>query len=268
MIAAVAVADRDRLAGASPDPGRGAGRAGRSPAGDLAVAAPGPARTRLGQARGHAHEPAARPPSGVRADEPAAAAGRVGSTTDEPGSPSRGPRRAAAAPPDRARHRTGAIRAARSRRRRVPAVGQARRGPARAPARRCCVVNGCEGEPMSTKDRLLMWCAPHLVLDGAVALADADRAHGADGLRRRARAQDRRVASRARSPSGRRHRRLAMRDPGDARADMSPARRPRSSIGMTMASPRRCRAGRGCPSADSAAGRRSSPTSRPSRTWR
>lgn len=35
------------------------------------------------------------------------------------------------------------------------------------------VVNGSEGEPMSTKDRLLMWCAPHLVLDGAVALAEA-----------------------------------------------------------------------------------------------
>jgi NADH:ubiquinone oxidoreductase subunit F (NADH-binding) len=35
------------------------------------------------------------------------------------------------------------------------------------------LVNGCEGEPLSTKDRLLMWCAPHLVLDGAVALADA-----------------------------------------------------------------------------------------------
>ena len=26
---------------------------------------------------------------------------------------------------------------------------------------------------MSTKDRLLMWCAPHLVLDGAIALAGA-----------------------------------------------------------------------------------------------
>jgi NADH:ubiquinone oxidoreductase subunit F (NADH-binding) len=35
------------------------------------------------------------------------------------------------------------------------------------------VVNGTESEPMSTKDRLLMWCAPHLVIDGAVALADA-----------------------------------------------------------------------------------------------
>jgi NADH:ubiquinone oxidoreductase subunit F (NADH-binding) len=35
------------------------------------------------------------------------------------------------------------------------------------------VINGSEGEPMSTKDRLLMWCAPHLILDGAVSLADA-----------------------------------------------------------------------------------------------
>jgi NADH:ubiquinone oxidoreductase subunit F (NADH-binding) len=35
------------------------------------------------------------------------------------------------------------------------------------------VINGSEGEPMSTKDRLLMWCAPHLILDGAVSLAHA-----------------------------------------------------------------------------------------------
>ena len=41
------------------------------------------------------------------------------------------------------------------------------------------VVNGSEGEPMSTKDRLLMWSAPHLVLDGAVTLAEAA---GADEL--------------------------------------------------------------------------------------
>jgi NADH:ubiquinone oxidoreductase subunit F (NADH-binding) len=41
------------------------------------------------------------------------------------------------------------------------------------------VVNGTESEPMSTKDRLLMWCAPHLIIDGAVALAAAT---GADEL--------------------------------------------------------------------------------------
>jgi NADH:ubiquinone oxidoreductase subunit F (NADH-binding) len=35
------------------------------------------------------------------------------------------------------------------------------------------VVNGCEGEPMSAKDRLLLCSAPHLVLDGALAIAHA-----------------------------------------------------------------------------------------------
>ena len=39
------------------------------------------------------------------------------------------------------------------------------------------VVNGCEGEPMSAKDRLLLRSLPHLVLDGALAVA---RAIGAD----------------------------------------------------------------------------------------
>ncbi|MGW6276561.1 NADH-ubiquinone oxidoreductase-F iron-sulfur binding region domain-containing protein [Kribbella sp. NPDC055071] len=38
------------------------------------------------------------------------------------------------------------------------------------------VVNGSESEPVSRKDRLLLTLAPHLVLDGAVALAHALRA--------------------------------------------------------------------------------------------
>jgi len=43
-----------------------------------------------------------------------------------------------------------------------------------ARARRPIVlVNGGEGEPMSGKDRLLLECAPHLVLDGALAAAQA-----------------------------------------------------------------------------------------------
>ena len=35
------------------------------------------------------------------------------------------------------------------------------------------VVNGAEGEPRSAKDRVLMTCRPHLVLDGALVAADA-----------------------------------------------------------------------------------------------
>lgn len=42
-----------------------------------------------------------------------------------------------------------------------------RRGP------RCVLVNGAEGEPMSAKDGVLMRLVPHLVLDGALAAADA-----------------------------------------------------------------------------------------------
>lgn len=41
------------------------------------------------------------------------------------------------------------------------------------------LVNGCEGEPMSAKDRLLLYSLPHLVIDGALAVA---RAIGADEI--------------------------------------------------------------------------------------
>jgi NADH:ubiquinone oxidoreductase subunit F (NADH-binding) len=48
----------------------------------------------------------------------------------------------------------------------VAAVRRARGAPV-------VIVNGCEGEPMSGKDRLLLTASPHLVLDGAFALARA-----------------------------------------------------------------------------------------------
>jgi NADH:ubiquinone oxidoreductase subunit F (NADH-binding) len=35
------------------------------------------------------------------------------------------------------------------------------------------LINGCEGEPMSAKDRLLLYSLPHLVIDGALAVARA-----------------------------------------------------------------------------------------------
>src|SRR4029077_8449065 len=37
--------------------------------------------------------------------------------------------------------------------------------------RREVVINGCESEPASVKDRLLLRFTPHLVLDGALGLA-------------------------------------------------------------------------------------------------
>lgn len=48
----------------------------------------------------------------------------------------------------------------------LAAVRRARRTP-------ILIVNGCEGEPMSAKDRLLLNATPHLVLDGAFAAARA-----------------------------------------------------------------------------------------------
>jgi NADH:ubiquinone oxidoreductase subunit F (NADH-binding) len=43
----------------------------------------------------------------------------------------------------------------------------------RARGRPTVIVNGCEGEPLSSKDALLLGLVPHLVIDGALSLASA-----------------------------------------------------------------------------------------------
>lgn len=50
----------------------------------------------------------------------------------------------------------------------------------RAPGTPVLVVNGCEGDPLSDKDRVLLTHLPHLVIDGAISLA---RAVGAEEIR-------------------------------------------------------------------------------------
>jgi NADH:ubiquinone oxidoreductase subunit F (NADH-binding) len=62
--------------------------------------------------------------------------------------------------------------------RKLRAVAAASRtaGPLRGQAAAVLIANGCESEPASAKDRLLLARAPHLVLDGIAVAAEAVRA--------------------------------------------------------------------------------------------
>ena len=105
-----------------------------------------------------------------------------------------------------------------------PTGGQAaqRRGAPRLAAR--VLVNGAEGEPMSAKDRVLLSAAPHLVLDGALAAAEAIGARSVVvAVPSDAAARARRPA-RAPSPSAAR---ASRRGRAGARSRTSRARRPR-----------------------------------------
>ncbi|MEA2485699.1 MAG: hypothetical protein QOD46_810, partial [Actinomycetota bacterium] len=52
-------------------------------------------------------------------------------------------------------------------------TGRKLRAVARSRRRKVVLVNGIESEPVSCKDATLLTEAPHLVLDGAAAVADA-----------------------------------------------------------------------------------------------
>jgi hypothetical protein len=46
------------------------------------------------------------------------------------------------------------------------------RAAATAPRTPVVIANGVEGEPASAKDKVLLSCAPHLIIDGAVSAAE------------------------------------------------------------------------------------------------